>query len=139
MSAFKCYIEEAATKYINESEGLNAFERSLLWEGFVNGALFAYQNPNIEPTYITPEYLYDNDFNESNTNLYHTYIKYKVNDEVFGSVQFEKFDEYWNMSIKTNSTNLTKRVNTVEEFISAMKYCVKDINDYYFSFKEFDE
>jgi hypothetical protein len=109
-------------------------EKGIFKHGFVSGAMWVYENPNIYTTPITKDYLLNNDFFEARTNNYRTFIKNRETKHIFGSIDITFCGDYWNLSIMTEGVNLFKRINTIEEFLSSIKYCINDIENYDFSF-----
>jgi hypothetical protein len=109
-------------------------EKEVFKRGFVNGAMWVYENPNIDTTPITIDYILENNFWEVRRNTYKTFIKNKETKHIFGTIEFAYCGDYWNLSIMTETTNMFKRINTVKDFLSALKYCIKDIENYDFSF-----
>ena len=121
---FKNMAEEMVNKLLPNGTEI---EKTNFVYGFVNGAMWVYQNPNIEVTNITKDYLLDNDFFEVREHNYKTFIRKKINKKIFGVIEIAYCGDYWSLSIKAENTNLFKRINTIEDFFSALKYCINDI------------
>ena len=135
MLKFKQTFKTKAEEMVNSLlPNATEIEKSNFIHGFVNGAMWVYQNPNIETTDITKDYLLNNDFFEVRTNNYRTFIKDRETKHIFGSIDIAFCGDYWTLSIMTESVNLFKRINNIEEFLSSIKYCINDFENYEFSF-----
>lgn len=137
MLKFKQVFKTKAKEMVNSLlPNATEIEKSNFIHGFVNGAMWVYQNPNIEVTNITKDYLLYNDFFEVREHNYKTFIRNKINNNIFGTVEIAYCGDYWSLSIKAENTNLFKRINTIEDFFSALKYCINDIENYCFSIND---
>lgn len=128
---FKETISKAADKYISGFNDVNTFNKTLVWEAFINGAMWAYENPHIENTVITEEYLLNNHFEKIDENKYETKIRYIVNNEVYGTIKIVDYLHFWECTLSTPDVHICKKITTVDEFVKTLKLCLNNVEDYY--------
>ena len=81
MLKFKQTFKTKAEEMVNSLlPNATEIEKSNFIHGFVNGAMWVYQNPNIETTDITKDYLLNNDFFEVREHNYKAFIRKKISE-----------------------------------------------------------
>lgn len=129
---FKESISKAADKYINSFDDVNTINKTLIWEAFINGAMWAYENPHIENTIITEDYLLNNHFEKINEKQYNTCIRCKQNNEIYGNIEFVDQNHFWDCKISTSDSIIHKKITTIDEFVKILKICLNNTEDYFF-------
>ena len=128
---FKESISKAADKYINSFDDVNTINKTLIWEAFINGAMWAYENPHIENTIITEDYLLNNHFEKIDEKQYNTCIRCKQNNEIYGSIEFVDQCHFWDCKISTPDSTIHKKITTIDEFVKILKICLNNTEDYF--------